>query len=74
MVERKAWDCLKRNTVVYIKYSTIKTKGAACIGYYGFLFSGVRMRKKTPVISNTAASFVSIVIYLTYTIRVMLKK
>ena len=48
MVERKVWDCLKRKTVVCIKYSTIKTKEAACIWYYGFLFPGVRMRKETP--------------------------
>ena len=38
MVVREAWDCLKRKTVVCIIYSTIETKGAACIGYYGFLF------------------------------------
>jgi hypothetical protein len=62
----------KLRRYISIGYSTIETKEVARIGYNGFLFpheySGEGQK---PVISNTATSFVSIVLYLTCTIMML---
>ena len=69
-----------------IRYSTIETKEAARIGYNGFLFpheySGegrgaqpeYECGKRNPLYPIRTTSFVSIIMYLTCTIIVLLKK
>ena len=52
--------------VISIGYSTIETKEADCIGYNGFLFPHEY--------SGEGRGFVSIIMYLTCTIIVLLKK
>ena len=69
---------------VCIGYSTIETKEADRIGYNGFLFphwySGARpspeyeCKKRNPLYPIRPNSFVSIIMYLTCTIIVLLKK
>ena len=54
---------------ISIRYSTIETKEAARIGYNGFLFPHEYSGE-----GRGATSFVSIIMYLTCTMIVLLKK
>ena len=84
----KKGGCCILSTSTCVKYSTIETKEAARIGYNGFLFphsySGDGLGathlgqyscgKRNPLYPIRATSYVSIIMYLTCTIIVLLKK
>ena len=62
-------------SIICIGYSTIETKGADRIGYNGFLFTAwVLTFRWNPLYPIRANSFVSIIMYLTCTIIVLLKQ
>jgi hypothetical protein len=71
----KKGGCCVLSTSTCVRYSTIETKEAARIGYNGFLFPhSYSCGKRNPLYPIRATSFVSIIMYLTCTIIVLLKK